>query len=311
MEEEITELKGLLRSLAEEAQAQAGAHLTVEQLADYHFKKLPHNEAERTQDHLVMCRECTSLLLDLAEFCAPGENESSQPSRAESEAGRQPPFQAAPQAPSSLFQRLRELIFPLRSVYAFAALSLVLSLSLAAWIMSLKRENRGLIARLNQGQIARDAEAAREIEETQRQRDEARTRSEQLEAQLDTSRREIDELMRPQLNVPIIDLPLGATRAQGDSRLDIELPAGAARFVLVLPAPPPEQNYPDYAIEIHNRRGAPVVDEKGLRPDPTGGFTIALPRGLFPAGEYRFNVYGIGRGKRTRVSGGVARIRYK
>lgn len=314
MEEDIPGLKGLLRSLAEEAQARAGAHLDSETLVAYHSKQLSADESSRTQDHLVTCRECTSLLLDLAELCAPEEAEPSRPSQAESEAGwarLQPLFQTAPQAPLSLFQRIRELVFPLRSIHALAALSLVLSLSLAFWIMSLKRENQELLAQVSQRQNARDAEAAKEIEEAQRQRDEARAQARQLEEQADRSRREIDELTKPQLNAPIIDLPLGETRSQGASRPVIEIPAGAARFTVVIPAPASERNYPDYAIEILNQSGAPVVNERGLRPDPESGFTITLPRRLFPAGEYRFNVYGLGRGGRVRVSGDIVRIRYK
>ncbi|MGH9854534.1 MAG: hypothetical protein ACREBD_32285, partial [Blastocatellia bacterium] len=208
------------------------------------------------------------------------------------------------QAAPSLFQRLRELIFPRRPIYALAVLSLVLGLSLAVWIVSLKRENQRLIAQLNQEQITRDAEAAREIEEAQRQRDEARRLAEQLKAQE-------DKLTRPQLNPPIIDLLSGNIRVRGESRLaGAELSASDIRFTLVLP--PPERNYPDYEIEIINPGGATMVNERGLRPhEMTGVFTISLPRSLFPPGEYRCNVYGIGRGKRTRVSGGVARIRYK
>lgn len=131
MEEEITKLKPLLRSLAEEAQAQAGEHLAVEQLAAYHFKKLPDDEAERTLNHLVMCRECTSLLLDFAEFCAPGEEGSIQPARAEVKIA-----EIESQPAPSIFQRFRELIFPFRFVYALAAMSLVLSVSLAFWAAS-------------------------------------------------------------------------------------------------------------------------------------------------------------------------------
>ncbi len=300
MEDEITKLKPLLRALAEGSQAQAGDHLTAEQLDAYHFKELSGDEAERIQDHLALCRECASLLLDLAEFCAPDQEvRAILPLQAESraaEAERQSSFQPEPQSAPSFFRRLRELFISLRFVYASAALSLALILLLAVWLRSLKEENRGL--------IARNAEAARKIEETQMQRDQARALSEQLEAQ-------VDELTRPQLNVPIIDLPLGSVRSQGDSNMaDVELSESDNYFALILP--PPDQNYPDYDIEILRQRGESVINERGLQPDKVAGvFKIMLPRALFPPGVYRFNVYGIGRGERTRVSGGAARIRYK
>jgi hypothetical protein len=201
------------------------------------------------------------------------------------------------------FQRLRQLTFSLRPAYALAAFSLVLSLSMAAWVVSLNREKRELIARLSREQGARDA-LSEEVENTRRRGAEARARAEQLEAQ-------VNELKRPQLNVQIIDLPPGGVRGGGDpSLVDIELLPGETRFDLILP--PPEQDYPDYAIEILDRNGAPVVNEKGLTPHKKAGvFTISFPRESLPPGEYRFNVYGVGRGKKTRVSGGVFRIRYK
>jgi hypothetical protein len=296
MEEEIKGLKAALRSLAEEAQAHAGPHLEVEQLAAYHFEELPDDEAERVQDHLVMCRDCASRLLDLAAFCAPGEDELSQP----------PPTEFKP----SFFQRLRDLIFPLRPAYALAALSLALSLSLAAWIISLRRQNQALITQVNQRQIARDAEAKKEIEEALRRSVEARKQVEEIKGELDKTLRERDELRKPQLNITIADLPLGETRAPGDPRPVIKPDAGGAFFILLIPDPP-EPYYSKYAIEILDRNRAPVMDERGLRRDSEGGFTMLAPRQLFPPGEYSFNIYGLGRGGRTRVMGGVISIRDK
>ena len=211
MNEEIAGLKSLLQSLAEEAPA--GAHLAPEKLVDYHFGKLPSDEAARTQDHLAMCRECASLLLDLAAFCVPEGDVASQPAPTEGEAAwaaLQAQLQTAPQAARplqsswkpSLFQRLGGFIFPLRPAYALAALSLAISLSLVLWVMSLNRENQNLIARLNQQPSTRDqnepvaqqppAESTKEVEEAQQQRDDARARAAQLEAQLAELRRKND-----------------------------------------------------------------------------------------------------------------------
>lgn len=295
-EDEITKLKPLLRAIAEEEQTQAGAHLAVELLAAYHFKELSGDEATRVRDHLVRCRECASTLLDLAEFCAPGQEEADRPSTAEyvtAESIQESLFRSEPQVPPSLFQRLSARIFTPRFVYMVEALSLALILGLAAWIVSLKRENLGL--------IARDAEATREIKETRGQRDEARASSEHIEAQS----------KKPQLNMPVVDLLSGVARAGGGfGPADVKLSASDTRFALILPGP--ERKYPDYAIEILDPDGATVIDERGLRPDKDAGvFTISLPRELFRPGIYRVNVYGIGEGKRTRVSGGVARISHE
>jgi hypothetical protein len=313
MEEEITELKILLQEMAEDARSQTNACLTPEQLVAYHFKKLPNDEAGRAQSHLALCRECASLLIDIAEFSVPKEDEPSQSPHPEFEAAWAELRAMLPpslQTPSSLqssepgfFQRLRQLMFSLRPAHALAAISLVVGLSLAVWVVSLNREKRELIAQMSRGQGGRDA-LAEEVEIMRRQGDEARSRVEQLKAQ-------VDKLKRPQLNVQIKDLPPGGTRAEGDPRLvDIELLPGEKRFDLILQSP--EQDYPDYAIEILDRSGAPVANEEGLIPNKKAGvFTISFPRESLPPGEYRFNVYGIRLGKKTRVSGYILRISHK
>ncbi len=319
MEDELTGLNHPPRSPAEEAQSQTSAHLTPNQLVAYHFRQLSEDEAEQIQIHLVKCRECASLLLDLADFCAPGEDPASQLSPTEFEAAwaelrarlplsPQPP-RSLPSSEPSFYQRLRRLMFSFRPAYALATLSLVLSLALAAWVVSLNWEKQGLIAQLNQGQDGREA-LTKQIEETQRQGDEARKRVEQMKGELDKTRRERDELLKPQLNVPVVDLPRGETRAPGDPRPVIKPDAKGAFFTLLIPDPP-EPHYPEYAIEILDQSRATVVNEKGLIRDPEGGFAILLPRHLFPPGEYRFNVYGLGRGGRRQVMGEVITIRYK
>jgi type II secretory pathway pseudopilin PulG len=330
MEEQITGLKSLLQSLAEESQ---GDHLEPEKLVAYHFKKLPSDEAEQTQNHLVMCRQCTALLLDLAAFCAPQEGESERSSRMESEAawaGLRALLQAKLQArqspdPSrpSFFQRLRELTFPARLASALAILSLALSLALGFWLISVNRENQALTAQINERRIADDqdnlasqkalAEASKEIEAAQRQRDEAHKRADRLEARLAQSPQSSD-YPATQINIPVVSLRPGGPRAAGDDQSliePIELPAGAASFTLIIPAYAPDIDNSDHTLEIINQRDAVVLVRKGLRPVRGVGFTILLSCRLLPAGLYHFNVYRLDRSKKERVSGGVARISYK
>ncbi len=320
MEDELTGLNNPPRSLANEAR---GAHLTPDQLVAYHFRQLSEDEAEQAQIHLVKCRECASLLLDLAEFCAPGEDEASQLSPTEFEAAwaelratlpfpPQPPRPFPPSEPS-LLQRLRQLIFSLRPAYALAALSLALSLALAAWIVSLNREKKELIARLNQGEIARDNEAKKEIEEAHRQKDLTQTRVEELEKERDQLRREKEE-MRPPI-VQIEDLILRQTRSQGETRTPGEtrqaftLEADTTLLVFIIPLPSAEKKYPNYLIEVLNHRtGERVWTEERKKLDSAGGLKIALRRELIPPGEYRFNVYGLDRGGRERILGDVVLI---
>jgi anti-sigma factor RsiW len=256
MDEEITGLKSLLRSLAEETHAEVGEHLNLEKIEAYHFGELSSDEAEMTQEHLVKCHQCASRLLDFAEFCDSEEDESSRPSEKEVEGawgklqaqlGTVPRVsgssQSLPASGRSWFQRLGELIFPQRLAYALAALLSVVSLALVVWIMSLEREKQNLVARLNEQQgdrapVVRNqddanarkalAEAERAIEETKRQRDEERLRVEQLEkqaaqleAQRDQARRDNNVLIRPQPNAPVVELNM-----DGSSRGTNEPPRG-------------------------------------------------------------------------------------
>ena len=71
MEIKDTEIKEALRLWAEEEGKQAAAvnsHLSADELSAYQANMLSPHDAERVQDHLIFCRECADLLLDLAIF---------------------------------------------------------------------------------------------------------------------------------------------------------------------------------------------------------------------------------------------------
>ncbi len=301
MKDDLTEFQSLLQSLAKEELAPVGTHRTPDELAAYHFHQLSAAEEEEIQDHLVTCRACTLLLLDLADLCATEPQEASAVLTAE----------AIPEAQSSasFFERLREQLSAFRLLPALAVLSLLLSLAFGFWAFSLRREKQMLLAQLTQQQTEREAVNAQAIAAAQQHRDEARTRAEQLTAELDKTRREKDELTKPQLNAPILTPLPGDTRS--NTQPAIELSANATRFMLVIPAATPEAKYPDYGIEILNASGTSVVNEKGLVFNPDSGFTILLPSRLFPAGEYRVKVFGLRRGAKTSVAETVVRLRYK
>jgi len=56
---------------------QADGHPTIEVLDAYHQGDLGTAEAAQVQHHLIFCRECRDLLLDLAHFLADSETPSS------------------------------------------------------------------------------------------------------------------------------------------------------------------------------------------------------------------------------------------
>lgn len=302
-------------------------HLGLEQLADYHFGKLSLSDESLAREHLVTCQECALELIGLAAFCDPEEDDLSQPSSAQvayvwsTLQTQTPPVSDSLRSRRSSVFRLGQWISPPRLAYLLAAASIVLTLSLGIWLLSLNRKNQTLIVELRQGHNAHEQEklaaqnarmaADKKIEEALRQRDEARDRLERLAAQSERSRRQASE---PQLKVSIADLVVdkSVTRGSEDPKVYlIELSPEITAFTLIIPWFELNPPYSDYAILIKNRNGATILNRKGLHYEPTEGFTPVLPRRLFPAGEYSFSVYGLGHGGKTTLQEGIARISYK
>ena len=113
--------------------------------------------------------------------------------------------------------------------------------------------------------------------------------------------RNVDELSRPQVNVPIIDLDtVGPLRggAPTKARL-VEVPAGASRFDLVLYVSDPT-NYEQYDLEIRDGRDTLIWRGEELRRSSFDTFTVGLPVRMFPAGRYRLHLDGKA-GKESRT----------
>lgn len=65
------DLRQGVEELAGEARRSADVHLEPEEIADYRDGRLSPADAERVQSHLVACRECAALLLDLEGLADP------------------------------------------------------------------------------------------------------------------------------------------------------------------------------------------------------------------------------------------------
>lgn len=68
MSDEKTSLMAAMRYLAEQERRTASEHATPGELAAYHEGTLPEPVAARVREHLVHCKLCSDLLLDLAGF---------------------------------------------------------------------------------------------------------------------------------------------------------------------------------------------------------------------------------------------------
>jgi hypothetical protein len=335
MDEEIKELKGVLRTLA--ADARTGAHLPADTLVAYHSDELSPDEDERTREHLSVCRECTSLLLDLDAAVAREANVSDLPSQAEidpiwrklRDRHFPPPSSRDTPRPAKtpLSQRLRGLFALPRPAYVLAIFSLAVSLALAVWVASLIRERRDMVVRLNERpsstparddsaaresldaarreteEARREAEAAKRLaDEAQRQRDEALARADQLEARAATPRRGAGAMpSRSEPNVEIVELIM-PTRANNERQQSVVLPAGVSHFTLSIEtAPQWAEKYSIFTLKIFNSRNVDVESVEALRVNERGSLTTSVLSQKLPAGRYIFRVYGISRGTETQV----------
>lgn len=177
--------------------------------------------------------------------------------------------------------------------FAAPALMLVLGIGLGVWAISVGREERGTRARLETA-LAERKQAIASLEQAQRQ--------------MEASNREVAELSRPFLNVPIVQLePRSYVRGTAGPTA-IEIPAAATLFTVVLTVAG-QPSSADYRIRILDSSGKLVWGDSGLRKSEFNTFTAALPTRLFPAGRYTFQLFATEAGK--PVEEYVARFLYK
>ena len=106
---------------------------------------------------------------------------------------------------------------------------------------------------------------------------------------------EIEDLQKPQLNPPWRNVePPPVVRGEAPPPCEVELPAGARQFLLVLVPASPVSNRSEreYRLEIQTLDGEGLWSEHGLEKSAEGTFVVALSRRFLPAGDYRFLVIG-------------------
>src|SRR5262249_260308 len=174
-------------------------------------------------------------------------------------------------------ERFVGIFSPGMAAYATAAAFLIIGLAAIAWVISLKRENAGMTAQLNQ-QRAASNRASDSIAEMRRQLEETARQAEQYKKDVAELRRSIDDLSQPSVNVPVEDLEVDQPRggASGDVKT-VTVPAGANLFTLLLRAKS-GLSFPDYALEVIDDHGKRVFRVTGLHKSEADGFNVALPR---------------------------------
>jgi hypothetical protein len=202
-----------------------------------------------------------------------------------------------------------------------AGLFLVTSLSLATWLVALHFKHQAELARLSQQQAQTTLAASDEpvdpemlqarIEEAQKQLTDLQTQlveqnadrvlsnQELLGIQNETLQKEMEELAKPHLDAPIIDLDPAKLPKPTDTTKDatafipIEVPPTAALFTVILHKPA-DKVYPNYLLELLDaKKPKPLWSSvKKPAPDPMT-ITLSLLRRNYPSGKYRLRLSGV------------------
>jgi hypothetical protein len=134
--------------------------------------------------------------------------------------------------------------------------------------------------------------------------------AEQRQQEIIELRRSLEDLSRPQVNTPIIDLDLQNTRSAADRAVKtVTAPKGGTLFTVILHADD-GPSYSEYALEILDARGRQIRRVRGLRRSPEDTFIVSLSRRLLPAGRYRLRLYGLYAGGSKAAGDYLIRVRY-
>ncbi len=126
--------EALVAALAGEA-ADAAHHPEVDLLLDYHSAKLSSEDAKGVLDHLVSCRRCTQMLLDLESFPETGTEPSNVVNLAAVAGWRD--FKSRLNGAQRPAERAQGA--PVRALYALAASLLLGVVGLSFWVVDLRQ----------------------------------------------------------------------------------------------------------------------------------------------------------------------------
>ncbi len=335
------ELRGIYQQETVRPSRQRDECLSADEMMRAAEGRMNQAERERVADHLMSCADCVEeyrLVRSLKPWAATVAAAVDDP---------QPQYEPESDAPRFGWrERLVAFFSPVGVSYAMAAALLVVSVALGVWTVSLYREKRQLAASYNQQLAERDRRLAEMEDALAKERplldvapgqqgpDE--TQIAELRQKVESLSAMVDELSRPQLNVPITDLSPGDSSrgepakdvpavevripllqgrsftARGEPAKDVpavEVPAGANFFTLILNLPN-RPTYPNYEVDVLNQQGVRIWLGQGLQRSEADTFTIALARRFFPAGQYRIKLYGLRDGRRELIEDYAVRVQY-
>ena len=221
---------------------------------------------------------------------------------------------------------------------AVAGLFFIISLSLASWLIALHFKHKGELARLEDRitptvpQIASsdepvDPEALQaRIEEAQKQLADVQTQLVQTNAervlsnqellgiQNNTLQKEMDEIAKPQLDAPIVEMDASKLTPPADPTKEafttIEIPPTAAMFTVILHKPA-DKAYPNYLIELFDAKKTKPLWSGVKKPSPEPmKIALTLVRRNYPSGKYRLRLNGLDGKKKDLLEAFNLEVKY-
>lgn len=285
------------------------------------------SEAERLQiaDHLTTCLDCaqeykivraTKSWADGLAIAAPPTDESPAP-----ESPVAPTSEVTPKWWQALLPRWLGHTGFNPFTAAVAGLFFITSMSLAVWLVALHFKHKTEIARLAERPTsslprmaasdepvdpdilqARIDEAQKQLTDlqanmVQQNADRVLSNQELLGIQIDTLQKAMDELAKPQLDAPVIELDNSKLPPPADPTKEvlttIEVPPTAAMFTVILHKPA-DKVYPNYLLELLDAKKTKPLwsGVKKATPEPMN-IHLALARRNYPSGKYRLRLHGV------------------
>lgn len=259
----------------------------------YATGRLPPEDEEELEIHLLECRECRERVAQADDF-----RDSVRTVAAEDAA------RAAQQ-----IGLLAAVAWRRRAARIGLGLALLLLAVLPAWLlldrMRLERELAEIRKTVDRppsrvpapGPPAVDAQ---EMERLAQERSRLEEELRQERTARETLAGRIAEITRPQVNTAVY--ALGLVRGESDAG-EIELPSTPAWIVLSIELP--EAAYDTYRATLLDARGAAVWRGDGLRPTASDTLTVLLYSDLVPPGTWRLRVEGTEEGGRAVPAGEI------
>ena len=316
------ELKSLWHQDTTPAADNRNGCLSADLLVRAGERKLGAAERALVAKHIAQCAHCAEdyrIALSINEWAAQSADQYASLFPA-----RMVPTTPPPNWRSRLTGQLKGLPSFSPLAMAMTTASLLLALALGVWLLTLRQQNRVLVAQLDQqrNEAAANEPLRTRIEELERRQSELSAQSagqpsaeqDALKAENERLKRELYELSQPQLDPPQIDVdPHGETRAASGSGKDaittFTIPPSASFFTIHLPGAGSKPS-PTYLIELVDAKTNKVVWSGQRRQNKETTFTLTLARRGLPAGRYRIRVSGLNGRQRELIYTYDIRVNY-